>query len=221
MVVNGSLSKTAVNGVGGREVAALRARRRRADDRHAAVPDRAVRVAAGGDAGRGRDRRRDRARRLPVAARGSTATRRGALRQAYGVAAPAGLPRRDRRAARRAVFDTLPGPVHRHRDLAAAVALPRVEARTSRRSAASTASYVDVARNAGRRRRPTGIAILRVEGGLYFANADAVRAAAAGRRRRRARGDPRRRDDPVRRRHRGERCSTSSPATCAGAACGW
>ena len=63
MVVNGSLSKTAVNGVGRRPLADVRARRRRADGRHAAVPHRAVREPARGDAGRRRDRRRHRARR--------------------------------------------------------------------------------------------------------------------------------------------------------------
>jgi uncharacterized membrane protein len=68
--------------------------------------------------------------------------------------------------------------------------------------------------------RPGGIAPLRGEGGLYFANADAVR----------ARGSPPRRTACTRwcwtpRRSRSSTsppraCSTGSPATCAGAACG-
>ena len=69
MVVNGSLSKTAVNGIGRRPLAGVRARRRRAHRRDAAVPHRAVRGPARGDAGRRRDRRRGRARRHRRAAR--------------------------------------------------------------------------------------------------------------------------------------------------------
>ena len=74
--------------LGRRQVADVRARRRRADGRHAAVPHRAVRGPARGDARRRRDRRRHRARRHPRAARvlrastpggsgASTARRRG------------------------------------------------------------------------------------------------------------------------------------------------
>ncbi len=92
---------------------------------HAAVPDRPVREAAGGDARRGRHRRGDRAGRLPRAPRGCYGRRRRAGRR-LGVAA-----RPDFVAAVAAllgvlVFDTLPGLVHRHRRLAAAAALPRL-----------------------------------------------------------------------------------------------
>ncbi len=68
MVVNGSLSKTAVNGGAGRQVAALGRHGRRAHRGHPAVPDRAVREAARGDARGRRDRRGDRAGRHRLAA---------------------------------------------------------------------------------------------------------------------------------------------------------
>ena len=63
MVVNGSLSKTAVNGGGRREVAGQRPGRSSASDHHAALLDRTVRVVARSNAGSRGDRCCDRARR--------------------------------------------------------------------------------------------------------------------------------------------------------------
>ena len=102
MVVNGSLSKTAVNGRRGRRLAAVRPRRRRADRRHAAVPHRPVREAARGDAGGGRDRGGDRARRRRARSSSSTASTRAALGRIYGVAARPDFIAARRGAARRA-----------------------------------------------------------------------------------------------------------------------
>ena len=187
MVVNGSLSKTAVNGRRGAQHAALRAGRRRAHGRHAAVPHRPVRAAARGDAGRGRDRGRDRARRHPRAAR-ALPRHRARAGPRYGVAA-----RPDFIAAIAAmlgvlVFDTLPGLFIGIVDVAAAAALPRVAAahRDARPRAGHARQYGDIAPPPGEPRRPTGVAVLRVEGGLYFANADAVRDACCRPRPRRA-----------------------------------
>ena len=107
MVVNGSLSKTAVNG-GRAPLADVRDLRRGRDHRHAAVPHQPVRGPARGDAGGGRDRRRHRARRHRRAARlYRLSTRR--LGKIYGHAA-----RPDFIAAIAAmfgvlIFDTLPG----------------------------------------------------------------------------------------------------------------
>ena len=77
MVVNGSLSKTAVNVAAGAKHAALRPLGRGADDPHPALPHRPLRRAAGGDPGGDRDRRGGRAGRLPGPARASTASTRG------------------------------------------------------------------------------------------------------------------------------------------------
>ena len=63
MVVNGSLSKTAVNGGAGARSQLSGVTAAVAHGGHAAVPDRAVRAAAGGDARGGRHRRGDRAGR--------------------------------------------------------------------------------------------------------------------------------------------------------------
>ena len=68
--------------------------------------------------------------------------------------------------------------------LAAPAALPRLAAARRRaRPGRGAAGRGGTSRRHGLRRRPTGIAVLRVEGGLFFANADTVRArilAAAG-----------------------------------------
>ena len=135
MVVNGSLSKTAVNGAAGRAQAALGPRRRGHDGRHAAAAHRPVRVAARGDA---RRRRRRRGVEL-VDIRRSPALRRldtSRLGRLYGHRGAARLHRRDRRDARRARLRHAAGPLHRHRRLAAAAALPRVAAERRRCSVA-------------------------------------------------------------------------------------
>ena len=78
------------------------------------------------------------------------------------------------------IFDTLPGPGDRHRRVAAAAALPRVASRTSPSSAACRGrhgQFADVASATRTTRRDPAVAVLRVESGLFFANADAVREA--------------------------------------------
>ena len=75
------------------------------------------------------------------------------------------------------VFDTLPGPVHRHRGLAAAADLPRLAPvrRDARQDPGPDGHYRDIDRHPDAQ-RPDHVVVLRVESGLYFANADAVRA---------------------------------------------
>ena len=74
------------------------------------------------------------------------------------------------------IFGTLPGPVHRHRRLAPAARLSRVAAlrRGARTHPGPDGAYHDVDRHHDAR-SPDGIVILRVESGLYFANAENVR----------------------------------------------
>ena len=68
---------------------------------------------------------------------------------------------------------------HRHRRVAAAAALPVVRARTSPSSATSPGPPASTPTSNGTRRTTpsTGIPVLRVEAGLFFANAEAVRRA--------------------------------------------
>ena len=91
-----------------REVAALPADRRRPHPRHPALPDRHLREAAGGDAGRHRGRRRRRARRHRVAAPAVAGADRPAGPDLPGDQ-PSGLRRRDHRDARGARSST-PSP---------------------------------------------------------------------------------------------------------------
>ena len=66
--------------------------------------------------------------------------------------------------------------VHRHRRVAAPAALPRLAtARRRARPGAGRGPWVDVRRHPDARRR-TGSRCCAIEGGLFFANADAVRA---------------------------------------------
>ena len=114
------------------------------------------------------------------------------------------------------VFDTLPGLF-----IGISISLLLLLYRASRPYVATLGefhgTYVDITRQP-EAERLDGIAIVRVEGGLYFANADAVRARLMRAGERRAGGDPRRGDDPVRGRDRRARCSTASPPTCAATA---
>ena len=93
------------------------------------------------------------------------------------------------------------GSVHRHRRLAPAAPVPRVaSARRGARPGARAPPISTATSNAIRRTwRPPGIVVLRVEGGLFFANAEAVRATVRDRTRRagHARGRVRRGDHPV------------------------
>ena len=202
--------------LGRRPLPDVRARRRRAHRRHPAVPHRPVREPARGDAGRGRHRRRRRARRRRRPASASTASTRRRLGRIYGTAA-----RPDFIAAVAAmfgvlVFDTLPGLV-----IGIVVSLLLLLYRASKphvaelgRVAGGPTSSATVDRHPENAVDP-GVAVLRVESGLFFANADAVRRAIkAPRRRARHRGR--------RARRRGDRrsstsprcgCSTSSPTT--------
>ena len=136
MVVNGSLSKTAVNGSAGARSQISGLVVRGADRPDAAVPHRPLRGAARGDARRRRDRRGDRARRRRRARRALSrphAAPRARLRRGGAT----GLHRGGRGDARRARLRHAAGAVHRHRDLAAAARLPRRRGRTSPSSAAS------------------------------------------------------------------------------------
>ena len=125
MVVNGSLSKTAVNGGAGArtELSAIAARGRHGH--HPAVPHVALREAARGDVGGDRHRGRDRARRLPLAG-GLLPDRRRRDGRRRGRRRAAGLRRRDRRDARRAHLRHAARAVHRDRRVADAAPLPRV-----------------------------------------------------------------------------------------------
>ena len=98
------------------------------------------------------------------------------------------------------VFDTLPGLFIGIARLAAAAALPRLAA-PRRRARARAGRPRPVRRHRApprERARPTGIVVLRVEGGLFFANADDVRA-------------PRSRAHAARRRRAARSCSTPRP----------
>ena len=128
MVVNGSLSKTAVNAAAGPRTPAGRPPGRGADDPHPALPHRSLRRPAGGDAGRGwsdrprwsTGRHRESAPALP---RLLTATRRR-LRHRRRV--PTSSPRSPRCSA--SSSSTPCGTLHRHRGRPAPVALPRLAA---------------------------------------------------------------------------------------------
>ena len=126
MVVNGSLSKTAVNGAAGARSQLSGLVVRGADGGHPAVPDRSVRGASRGDAGGRRDRGGDRARRHRRAARPATGCTPRTLGAHLRRGGAARLHRRDDRDARRARLRHAAWAVHRDRDLAAAAALPGV-----------------------------------------------------------------------------------------------
>ena len=200
MVVNGSLSKTAVNGGGRRQDAALRPLRRRPHGRHAAAPHGAVRVAARGDAGRRRDRRRDRARRLARAASrfyGDTSAR-----SAAPTASPPGPTSSPppRRMLGVLVFDTLPGLF-----IGIGVSLLLLLYRASRPYVATLGSparrrSTSTSRATPTPSRPTASRSCASRAACTSPTPTRPHAAAAGRRGR-ARGDPRRRDDSLRRRH--------------------
>ena len=176
MVVNGSLSKTAVNGARRRQDAAVRARRRRAHRRDPAVPDRAVRVPARGDARRRRDRRRHRARRRPRAAPALPLYTRPAgpdLRRARPVRTSSPP---SPRCSACSIFDTLPGLFIgiASRCCCCSSASPSRTSPSSAWCPARPRPFVDLSRHPeSHRRSRRGCA--RVEGGLFFANADAVR----------------------------------------------
>ena len=184
MVVNGSLSKTAVNGGAGAQSAGLRARRGGAHRRHAAVPHGPVREAAGGDAGRGRHRGGDRARRR-ARARRLYRIADGGLARSTAVAA-----RPDFVAAIAAMLGVL-DLRHAARDCSSASACrccccsTARRVRTSPHSAACRARPTSTATSPGTRRTssPEGVTVLRVESGLFFANADAATAPHRGARR--------------------------------------
>ena len=173
MVVNGSLSKTAVNGARGRKsqlsgivVAVL-------TGRHAPVPHRALRAAARGHARGGRHRRARRAGRRPGARRALPVPRPGAGR-ALRRRRPAGLHRGAGGARRRAGVRHAAGAVHRHRRFAASAALPRL-APARRRARAGAGD----GRPVGRRGAPSrttwpGVVVL-ASRAPFFANADAIR----------------------------------------------
>ena len=142
-----------------------------------------------------------------------------ALGRAYGVAA-----RPDFIAATAAmlgvlVFDTLPGLF-----IGISISLLLLLYRASRPYVATLGefhgTYVDVTRQPERRARWTGSRSCASRAGCTSPTPTpcARRLMRAGRRR--ADGDPRRRDDPVRRRDRRARCSTASPPTCAATASG-
>ena len=73
------------------------------------------------------------------------------------------------------VFDTLPGPVHRHRRLAGAARVPGLAParRGARPGAGAPTSSVDLDRDTPSNASP-GVVVLRPESGLFFANAEAV-----------------------------------------------
>ena len=164
MVVNGSLSKTAVNGAAGARSQVSGPGRGRPHRRHPAVPDRPVREPARGHAGRRGDRRGDRAGRHPGPARASTGSATSQLRRIYGIAA-----RPDFIAAVAAllgvlVFDTLPGLF-----IGIAVSLLLLLYRASRPHVAvlgqvpgRPGQYGDVERHPENLLEP-GVAVLRVE----------------------------------------------------------
>ena len=83
-----------------------------------------------------------------------------------------------RRAARRDRLRDAARPVHRHRRLARAARLPRLAAirRRARPRPGPDGAYRDVGRHPTTLAPPTGSSILRIESGLYFANAENVRA---------------------------------------------
>ena len=179
MVVNGSLSKTAVNGAAG------------AHTQVSGLVCAALTVVTllfltglfeelpGGDAGGRRHRRGHRARRRPRARDGCTACTRARSARPTAIAA-----RPDFIAAVAAmlgvlVFDTLPGLF-----LGIAISLVllvyRVVATARSRCSGSVkgtaGQYGDVERHP-ENEQPDGVAVLRVESGLFFANAEHVRGA--------------------------------------------
>ena len=207
MVVNGSLSKTAVNGSAGAKSQVSGLVVAADDDRHAAAADRAVRVAARGDARRRRDRRGDRARRRRARCAGSTASGPRGSARVYGRAARADFIAAIAAMLGVLVFDTLPGPVHRHRRLAAAARLPRRRARTSPSWASCPSGpeqWNDLAAPPGERHRRRASSCCALEGGavLRRRRPRPRRRPHARPPRGRPRGRARPRDGAVRRRHR-------------------
>ena len=176
MVVSGSLSKTAVNGGAGA--------RSQASGLVVAVLTVVTLLlltglferAARGHARRDRHRRRRRADRLPGPAQAVPD-----LDQPVGgdlrAGGPRRLPRRARGPARRAGVRHPAGAVHRHRRLGAVAGLPRVAAER-RRARPHRRPRSGLGRP--RARHPAaepaaGVEVVRVEAGLFFANADHVR----------------------------------------------
>ena len=178
MVVNGSLSKTAVNGVGRRPLAALGARRRRADGHHAAVPHRALRGAPRGDARRRRHRRPHRAGRLPRPRRAVPPLHRAASAHLR----PRGPTRLHRRRSRRCSVSWCSTPCpgcssgSPSRCCSSSTASSKPHVAELGRVPGTPGQYADRDATPRTRRRP-GVVVIRVEGGLFFANADAVRRA--------------------------------------------
>ena len=175
MVVNGSLSKTAVNGAAGARSQISGLVVRRPDGAHAAVPHRPVRGPARGDARRGGHRRRDRARRHRGARRGSTASTRRALAAILRRRRAARLHRRCRRDAGRARLRHAPRLF-----IGIAVSLLLLLYRASRPHiavlGASRAATSGSTSSATPTNEPVpGVVVLRVESGLFFANAEHVR----------------------------------------------
>ena len=164
--------------LGGCPLAGLRARRRRAHGRHAALPHRALRGPARGDARRRRHRRRRSSWSTSAPCAASTGSTPGASARIYGTAA-----RPDFIAAVAAMFGVLHLRHPARLVIGIVVSLLLLLYRSSR---PHVAELGHVAGTAGPVRRPRsppgergrpGVAVLRVEAGLFFANADAVRGA--------------------------------------------
>ena len=97
------------------------------------------------------------------------------LGKIYGPAARPDFLAARRRAARRARLRHAPRPVHRHRRVADPPALPRVAAEhRGARARRRSGRWVDSRASTTPLPEP-GVAVLRVEAGLFFANADHVR----------------------------------------------
>ena len=164
-----------------RAVAGVGAGRRGADRAHAAVPDRAVRGPARGGAGGSGDRRRRRAggHRLAAALVPGVDRPPRADLPARG---PGRLHRRRGRPARGAGVRHPARAVHRHRRLRAAAALPLLAtARGPPRTPPGHRCTLGRPRPCTRTNPPaTDVVVLRVESGLFFANADHVRDSVLG-----------------------------------------
>ncbi len=179
MVVNGSLSKTAVNGsagaksqISGLVVAALTVVT-------LLFLTGLFEYAPRGDARRGRHRGRHRAGRHRRAACELYSLYTERLGRIYGKAARARLHRRGRGDVRRADLRHVARPGDRHHRVAHAAALPGLQAphRRARSRAGDDAPVRRRRAPPGQRDDSAGIAVLRVESGLFFANAEAVRRA--------------------------------------------
>ena len=175
MVVSGSLSKTAVNASAGARTQLSGLLAARPDRRGPALPHRSLRGPPRGDARRRRHRRRHRAHRRACPGR--------ALRHLHQAPRPPvrlgrtpGLHRRRRRPARGARLRDAAGLF-----IGIGVSLLLLIYRASRpyvavlgRTPGPDGAYRDIDRHHDA--RPTdGIVVLRIESGLYFANAENVR----------------------------------------------